>query len=294
MSRKKHDVFDLPIIGYFILAIFGFGMTSVSSIGDSILGYVIPDYATFLEWRGMKVPQASGICVAVGALIAVAIFYLWFKPDFKGMIKRKAFLTGIILLLPVLLLHYTVSIVSWFEWGKTGAWGVFIAFLRAFAPGFGEEITYRGLGVANYMRTIKNSKGIYVIFALSSVVFGLVHLGNVFSGAPVGVSIIQALYATGIGMALGAVYLRTGNLLPCIIGHMSLDFMEFIRDDLHASSGVMQGLGIGDWITIAAGVVGAVWGIFLIRKKYHDDILALWDDKWNGAAGKNTAAKVAN
>ena len=47
--------------------------------------------------------------------------------------------------------HYTGSIVSWITLG-TG--GVFIALLRATAPGFGEEIMFRGLGIANYMRNL--------------------------------------------------------------------------------------------------------------------------------------------
>ncbi|MCR5060474.1 MAG: CPBP family intramembrane metalloprotease [Saccharofermentans sp.] len=281
MERKKYAVLDHPIIGYFLLAIFGYIMSSIGTIGDTIIGFLIPGYLTYTEVNGRQIPSGAGVCVAVVTVGAVIIFYVWFKPYFKGMLKKKALLTGLLMLLPFLLFHYAGSVVSWFEWGTTTAWGVVIAFLRAFAPGFGEEITYRGLGVANYMRTIKDEKGIYVIFFLSSAVFGAVHLANSFSGAPLGVSVIQAVYAMGVGMALCAVYLRTGNLLPTIIGHLTVDFMEFIRNDLSASGGVMQGMGIGDWITIAAGAFAAGWGIFLIRKKYHSDIMALWAEKWS-------------
>ena len=286
MSRKKHDVFDMPIMGYFLLVAFGYGATVAGTVGDVILGFFIPGYLSYKKFNGMNIPTASGIGVAIATVLAVSVFFWWFKPDFKGMLKKKDLLTGILMLLPFLIFHYAGSVVSWTEWGMTGAWGFFLAFLKAFAPGFGEEITFRGLGVANYMRTIKNEKSIYTIFFLSSVVFGLVHILNAFAGARIDVSLIQAIYAIGVGMALCAVYLRTGNLLPCIIGHMSVDFLEFVRGDLSESSGVMQEMGIGDWITIAAGAFAAVWGLFLIRKKHHSEILALWNDKWNGASDK--------
>jgi hypothetical protein len=61
---------------------------------------------------------------------------------------------------------------------------------------------------------------------------------------------------------------------------MSLDFMEFIRNDLGNAGGVMSNLGIGDWITIAAGVLGAVWGLYLIRSAKRTEIVDLWKSKW--------------
>ena len=89
---------------------------------------------------------------------------------------------------------------------------VLIAFLRSSAPGFGEEAAFRGLGVANYLRRNPTEKGIVKILWLFSIVFGLVHVGNALAGAPLLISMGQAAYAAGIGMVLGAVYLRTGNL----------------------------------------------------------------------------------
>ena len=233
---------------------------------------------------GNDVHLGCGIGAAIGAVVAMGLFKLWFKPDFKGCLQRKGLLTGILLFLPVAVIHYIGSVVSWTSFG-TGS--VLLALLAAFSPGFVEETAFRGLGVANYMRTIKSEKQIKVIFWLSSLVFGLVHATNIFAGGDPASCAIQAVYAIGIGMALGAVYLRTGNLLPCILGHMSLDFMEFIRGDLSQSGGIMTGMGVGDWITCFAAVVGAAWGLWLIRSKYHSEIIALWNDKWNKGNSAN-------
>ncbi len=278
MKTRNHKILDHPILGYFLLLVFAMVVSELGGMIDGVINHSALGIAS-----GDTAVLGSGIGTAIGALVAVGLFKLWFRPDFKGCVQAKGLLTGILLLLPVLVIHYIGSVVSWTTFG-TGS--VLLAFLAAFAPGFGEEVAFRGLGVANYMRTIKSEKQIKVIFWLSSLVFGLIHVTNIFAGGDPLSCAVQGLYATGIGMALGAVYLRTGNLLPCILGHMSLDFMEFIRGDLSHSGGLMTGMGVGDWITCFAAVVGAAWGLWLIRSKYHPEIIALWNDKWS--KGSNT------
>lgn len=278
MERKRHRIFDHPILSYFILFLIAQIFISLGSSIDNLLAGFIPGYAAEVTVMGKTQMSASGIGVAIGAMVAVGLFTLWFRKEFRSMLGFKGMRTAVLMLLPVLVLHWIGSVASWVQFGTAS---VFIAFLRAFAPGFGEEIAFRGLGVANYMRTIKSEKQITVIFWLSSVFFGLVHITNAFVGADPIMSVIQALYAVGIGLLLGAVFLRTGLLWPIILGHMSLDFMEFIRADMGSSGGIMVNFGVGDWITIAAGVLGAVVGIYLMRKKNYPEIMELWRNKWN-------------
>ncbi len=273
MKKRNHKVLDHPILGYVLLGLFAMIVTELVGqldiiINNNILG---PELTSSSQ-------LGSGIGTAIGALVALGLFKLWFKPDFKGCLQAKGLLTGILLLAPVLIIHYVGSIVSWTTFG-TGS--VLLALLGSVAPGFSEEVTFRGLGVANYMRTIQSEKQIKVIFWLSSILFGLVHATNIFYGGdPFAVS-IQTVYAAGIGMALGAVYLRTGNLWPCILGHMSLDFVEFIRGDISESGGVMTGMGVGDWITTFAALVAAIWALWLMRPKYYPEIMEIWNKKWN-------------
>ena len=231
-----------------------------------------------------------GIGVAAAALLAALLFKLWFRPDFNGCLQKDGLKEGLLMLLPFLVIHYTGSIVSWITLG-TGSMA--IALIRAMAPGFGEEVMYRGLGVANYMRKIKSGGQIKVIFWLSSIVFGLIHLGNILQGGDPKAVVIQAFYAIGVGMLFGAVYLRTGNLWPTILGHWSVDFFELARVDLYESGGVMTGMGIGDWITIVAGAFGAIWGLRLINAKYYDEIMDVWNRKWNKEPDTETVSAEA-
>ncbi|MBR5407770.1 MAG: CPBP family intramembrane metalloprotease [Lachnospiraceae bacterium] len=279
MKTRNHKILDHPILGYFLLMIFSLIVSSIISsfIDSKLLGTLIPGYAIEKEVYGKVIVQASGLGNAVGSVLAIGLFYIWFRPYFDGMLKKKYFFQGLLFLAPVLLIHWVGSVVSWTQFGMGS---IFLAFLKAFAPGFAEETAFRGLGVANYLRKVQTEKGVVTIFWLSSIVFGLSHVANVFAGAPLLISIGQAAYAAGIGMILGAVYLRTGNLWPTILGHMSVDFMEFIRGDLGSSGGIMSGIGVGDWITIVDGVVGIILGLYLIRPSKRAEIVDLWKAKW--------------
>ena len=279
MKKREHKILDHTIISYFLLAIFvSLFEDFVGGPLDKLIANVIPDYTVETIVAGETTDITMGVGVALAALLAALLFKLWFRPDYNGCLQKGGLKEGLLMLLPFLAIHYACSIVSWITLG-TGS--VFIAFLRATAPGFGEEMMFRGLGVANYMRKAQTGKQIKIILWLSSISFGLIHLSNLLAGGDPKSVIIQSVYAIGVGLLFGAVYLRTGNLWPTILGHWSVDFFEFIRVDLSGSGGVMTGMGIGDWITIVAGIFGAFWALRLMDPKYYDDILSVWNRKWN-------------
>lgn len=280
MKQRKHKVLDHPILGYFILMIFALVFTALGSPLDSLLARIIPGLGMSVETVSGTAVSASAAGVALSSLLALLVFKLWFRPDFSGCISGDYIVQGILIMLPALLVHYVGSVVSWITFG-TGS--VLVAFLRALAPGVSEEVTFRGLGVANYMRTIRDADRIPVIFWLSSIVFGLSHLGNIAAGGDVFSVIVQSVYAVGIGMLFAAVYLRTGNLLVTILAHTSVDFLELIRADLSGTGGVMTSTGVGDWITIAAGAIAAAIGLRAIAKKHYPEIMKIWNAKWNRA-----------
>ena len=276
--ERRHKTPGHPIIEYFLLAIFVNIFISLGSNLDVALGGFIPGYVTEMNIAGNIAKVASGIGAAFGALAAAGLFKLLFRRRFEGCLVKERLKTGLSMLAPFLVFHYIGSVVSWFSFGTSS---ILLAFLKALAPGFGEEIAFRGLGIANYMRTIRNENRITVIFWLSSIVFGLVHLLNAFVGGDSFAVALQAVYAIGVGMLFGAVYLRTGNLWPTILGHFSVDFLEFIRGDLGANAGVKTSIGIGDIITFAAAAFAAVWALKLMNKRYYPEIMEIWNKKWN-------------
>ena len=279
MKKRQHKILDHTILSYFLLLIFvSLFEETLGAVLDKQISSLIPGYATETIVMGKTADVSMGVGAAAAALLAALLFKLWFRPDYNGCLQKKGIKEGLLMLLPFLVIHYAGSIVSWITLGTGSA---LIALLRAAAPGFGEEIMFRGLGVANYMRKIRSEGQIKVIFWLSSIVFGLIHLGNIFAGGDPKSVVVQAVYAIGVGMLFGAVYLRTGNLWPTILGHWSVDFFELTRVDLSGSGGVMTGMGIGDWITIAAGAFGAFWALRLMNPKFYGEIMEVWAGKWN-------------
>lgn len=272
MGKKiEHPLFDHTIICYFLIGFCVLAATSISAtIVQFIAKIIMPD---------LNGDAANGIGAAVATLVVALVFRLFFHRDgYKGILNGHKFFWSFLMMLPFLIVHYAGSVVSWSQFGRSDA--VLVAALTALTPGFVEEMSFRGLGVANYMRKASTGKDIRIIFWLSSVVFGLLHIANIAVGGDVTASLIQSVYAIGVGMLFCAVYLRSGNLWPTIIAHASVDFMEFLRGDLEASGGTMTSLGTGDWITIGASVIAVVISLILINKKHDDEILTLWSKKW--------------
>ena len=272
MSPKiEHPVFDHKIISFFLIA---FTTVMATSYAGSITG-AIAKYAISEAY----VDAARGIGTAAGSLVMAVLFWLYFRRDgYKGILKGHKFFWCFLMMLPFLVVHYAGSVVSWMQFGFSGK--IVLSLLASLAPGFGEEMTFRGLAVANYMRGVKDGKSIRIIFWLSSIIFGLVHIINITAGGDVLSCVIQSVYAIGVGTLFCAVFLRSGNLWPTIIAHASVDCMEFLRGDLAQSGGVMTGIGVGDWITIVASGVAVVIALILINKKHDEEIIALWSKKW--------------
>ena len=115
----------------------------------------------------------------------------------------------------------------------------------------------------------------------SSVIFGVLHIGNIFSGHGVVSTLIQVFYSTILGIVFAAVYIRTQNLWSIAIIHGIVDFSGGIEGiyqmpqaipEVSAGGGSMNLLSL--IVLMSVLVIGLAWGIFLLRKK--KEILKLW------------------
>lgn len=285
-GSKNHKILDHPILGYFLLAIIGLFVSNIiGAIIDTPIGFAIPEYMSTITVGGVEYQTASGVGIAI-ASIGIALIYIFrFRPKYRGFFTYAGVTEGLFIVFPIVVLHVTGSIVSICA---VGLGDTFIALLRCLAPGFSEEIIFRGMGVSNYMRTIKNEKQIPVIFWLSSIVFGFAHMSNSIVGADLKISLLQSLYAVGVGMLFAAVYLKCGSLWPTIIAHSIIDYFEFCRFDISASSGVMSSaLTVGDWITIIVGLLAGIFALYQIRKSERPAIMKEWSNRWNGIVTKS-------
>ena len=276
---RKHTILDHSIIGYFVLIIFVMFFSSIgASLIDKPLSNVIPGYAREMSGLGTTVTSVSGIGAAIGVLISVIIFTIWFRPDFKGILGVRGFWWGIVVMLPFLIADYVGAAIDLHTFGFGN---VLVAFLSALSPGFTEEVAFRGLGIANYMRTIKSEKQIKQIFWLSTLLFAGIHITNIFSAGNPVAGIFQVVYCVGVGAIFGAVYLRTANLWVVMIAHFTLDFAGLVNNYYSSTGGLSTQLVASDWVNLVASAIGIVTALILLSPKNYPKIMDLWKEKWS-------------
>ncbi len=102
--------------------------------------------------------------------------------------------------------------------------GLLLYALSCFSVGFFEEMAFRGCAFMFLLKSRRKSRlGIFIAIFLSSVVFGLIHLVNIFTSSPVAV-LLQIGYSALIGALCSVVLLVTKNIWLCVLLHSVYNF----------------------------------------------------------------------
>lgn len=100
--------------------------------------------------------------------------------------------------------------------------------LKALGVGFAEEILFRSF----LMKAIVN-KSAKAAIIISSTVFGIIHIFNLFYGADTIKTLAQVIYATALGLMFSMFFYKTNNILPCVICHSIVNMTNtFLPNDL--------------------------------------------------------------
>ena len=218
---------------------------------------------------------------AVAAILAavLALFLFTFsarKDGFRGFLRGEP-KRGLLLLIPAMI----YSLCGFFFASK----GFTLSnFLLAVMAGVFEETMFRALPIAYMMRGWDfDEKKIPVVLFITAASFGLFHVTNVFAGASLKVSLIQAAECICVGYLFGAVFLRSGNVLPLMFAHFLQDVIAFLNG-VSNNDGVMNDLSWTPDVIFDAVVMPLmlVLGLWYIRKEKRGEISALWKELWNG------------
>ena len=151
--------------------------------------------------------------------------------------------------------------------GVSGNWMPIITFaLVCIGTGFFEEMAFRG---CVFMLVLKGKtqsrKKIFVAILLSSLVFGVIHLANLFFGASPIAVLLQIGYSALIGALCSMVLLITGNIWLCVLLHATYNFCGGLIG--------LDNVGFGiQWttpqmiFTAAVAVVAAIYFVILFFK----------------------------
>ena len=103
--------------------------------------------------------------------------------------------------------------------------------VECFMVAFFEETCFRGvvfLGFLNKRRYTAWGRFLAIVF--SSAVFAVVHLVNVFLGAPLPAVILQIGYSFLIGAMCSVVLIKTSNIWVCVLLHAIYNFGGAVID----------------------------------------------------------------
>jgi len=263
---KRLKIFQPRILGYILFYL-------LESTGIYLIS--LP-----LGWIMPKGFDKGGIVIA--ALVMLLINKLYCLPHYRGMLTFKNLGKGLGMGVVFFGICIALNLISSAKSGLIGTGNEFLrALVLALTAGVGEEVMFRGPVIANFMRVTDDEKKIPLIFWISSIAFGLIHLGNLSSGANVPMTVVQVITAVSAGMMFAAIFLRTGNLLPCIIFHTLVDLACFMDKSLLEDSGVITAsITLIDWIYLAVSIPMAIWALKLVAKKHRGEILAVWAERW--------------
>lgn len=137
--------------------------------------------------------------------------------------------------------------------------------------GWSEEVMFRGV----WLRGLFRSGGIWVAILGSSVLFGAMHVLNVFLTGDLRGAVIQAVAAFLSGIFLAAVRLRTGSLWTGIVLHGLWDAGTFLvaAGGTATAGAAMVAAGptaLGDYGSVVMSLPLFLLGLFFLRRAARD------------------------
>ena len=278
LSKNKSLV---PVLLVTLLMMFGYFYMAQAVLSFTIsVPFVLLFGSGTLEEKMTNTDLMTSVSttVAIFASIGLLFFYYhWFQPEFNWKLCKRSLAWKLIAPIVIYWVIYFGIAYTVLSGNFTFGIPAYSSAVATVAAGVGEEIAFRAVGISYMKRQRKGEKNILLVLLFTSLSFGLVHVTNAILSGNVAGGFIQSALAAMLGIFFGAVYLRTGNILPCIVVHGLHDFLVTAfgvnRHFTSMPTGVFA-------ISIVCELLLAIWGLYLVRKSKQPEIEALWDEKW--------------
>jgi uncharacterized protein len=187
---------------------------------------VLPSGIDFDETASTSSHVIKGIVVPLGlgaaGLLASVYFMGWWRPVFH---EERRSPRWTLLIAAFLGLAVVVALVRTDWRGKEGSLILWLA-VGALFIGVAEETLCRGILVT----ALRGGVGEVGVWFWSSLLFGLMHAGNVVLGHDVGPTLAQVATSFLYGGVMYGVRRSTGTLLEPIVIHWLWDFTRYVGD----------------------------------------------------------------
>lgn len=180
-----------------------------------------------------KYPQGSLVLNEAVLAALILIVMLLFKNSYVFTQPRKKFSKGLFYGLYYIILASLFTLAAFAEVSfKFNGYSLLNLIVGCFLIGVAEEFLCRGWLLNEFLERYGDSKkGIWYSIIISGIIFGLMHLGNIYTaGQDVPTTISQVISATGTGIFLGLIYYKTKNIWSVIFLHGFWDFSLFLSD----------------------------------------------------------------
>lgn len=272
-EKKAHPFFDKhTILGTIVLIIWGYFIVMIPA------SFAVGVAAAILKLKNYTQYVVFGVIIMAG--VTLLIHKAWFKPELKGILFRGFLRT--LRCCPVILIYWLLLLLPDLLKGEYPHTFNLEVFSLAFTAGFSEELIFRGLPGSYLKRQLRAENKVPLIVCITGVVFGLTHVTNIFFGASVSASLVQGITTSCIGIFLGAVFIRGGNILVPMLLHSLHDTLILSFQDAGEISAVVdREAGLGDIPTVLLCMALAAYGFFLVRKSKRGEICEMWAETWS-------------
>lgn len=213
----------------------------------------------------------SHIITCVIAIWLMKKLSIWEKTDFK----KEGLVKGLVLGIPFLVLGILSAVysnlgVDYSQLGTPDIKKVLIFTASMFMVGAAEEIVFRSLLLNNMIKKWgANKNGVIKAITISALIFGGIHLINVFVAPPVTV-VVQAINAACAGVLFSVIYIRCKNIWAVIIIHMLVDWIALFLQQCFTGTtsivtsevSIIQGL----LVVLVGSVIPLLFSMILLRK----------------------------
>ena len=184
------------------------------------------------------------VALQVGMLLMILPFAVRVGWDALGLRRLPAPRDGLVLLFPTL----TVGVGYFAGFRHVEVSILILAFASVVLAGVVEETAFRGILLTRLL-----PRGLWAAVLLSSALFGLLHIANLFLGSPWQTVLLQVTFAAMAGTGYAAMRLRTGSLWPPIMLHALFDLTFRVTaieagTPFHSAIQMLHGVG---WLIFA-------------------------------------------
>lgn len=244
----------------------------VAIIANFAIYNLLHELLTHIHVEQRLAETAGRIIASLGIL---AFYSKYFDIESFG-IKKENFFHGLItggFMALVSINNLAASILEFSDYPviEPSLYLIFIVVIEQIFVGVFEEFLFRGLILNTLLKKLQSDqyKNKMIAIVISSLLFGSVHLLNLFSEPQMLYATIdQVFYASFIGIFLGALYLRTNNIWVVVFYHFIYDLVSELPVIFHEIPA--QGL-VDETISVAvlnicANMAFVLAALFIARK----------------------------